>query len=168
MGESLTTIKRVQADEMDAFKRIRLEALRAEPSSFASSYEDWEGLSDEEWRQRLADPVFIVFQDGEPVGITGLLRQRPSKLTHRATIVMVYLRQNLRGTGLAGILLGAVADYARDIGIRQLELTVSAENPAAIHFYRREGFSEFGRIPGGTVRGGREVDDVLMVRRLVE
>lgn len=168
MADSLITIRRVQADEIDAFKRIRLEALRAEPASFASSYEDWVGLSDEEWRQRLADPVFIVFRDGEAVGITGLLRQRPSKLTHRATIVMVYLRQNLRGTGLAAMLLRAVADHAHDIGIRQLELTVSAENPAAIHFYRKEGFSEFGRVPGGTVRDGREVDDVLMARRLVE
>lgn len=168
MAESLTTIRRVQADEVDAFKRIRLEALRAEPSSFASSYEDWEGLSDEEWRQRLTEAVFIVFRDGEPVGITGLLRQRPSKLTHRATIVMVYIRQNLRGTGLAATLLRTVADHARDTGIRQLELTVSAENPAAIRFYRKEGFSEFGRVPGGTLRDGREVDDVLMARRLVK
>lgn len=168
MSESLTTIRRVQADEVDAFRRIRLEALRAEPSSFASSYEDWKDLSDQEWRQRLADPVFIVFQDGEPVGITGLLRQRPSKMAHRATIVMVYIRQNLRGTGLAAALLSAVADHARDIGIRQLELNVSAENPTAIRFYRREGFFEFGRVPGGTVRDGREIDDVLMVRRLTE
>lgn len=168
MAESLTTIRCIQADEVEAFRRIRLEALRAEPSSFASSYEDWEGLSDEEWRQRLADPVFIAFRDSEPVGISGLLRQRPSRMVHRATIIMVYVRQNLRGTGLAGILLGAVADHARDIGIRQLELSVSAENPAAIRFYRKQGFSEFGRIPGGTLRDGREVDDVLMVRRLTE
>jgi len=168
MAESLTTIRRVQADEVEAFRRIRLEALRTEPSSFASSYEDWEGLSDEEWRQRLADPVFIAFRNSEPVGISGVLRQRPSRMVHRATIVMVYVRQNLRGTGLAATLLGAVTDHARDIGIRQLELTVSAENPAAIRFYHRQGFSEFGRIPGGTLRDGREVDDVLMVRRLTE
>jgi ribosomal protein S18 acetylase RimI-like enzyme len=89
-------------------------------------------------------------------------------MAHRATIIMVYVRKNLRGTGLARTLLGTVADYARDIGILQLELAVSAENPAAIRFYLREGFSEVGRIPGGFRHDGREIDDVMMVRRLLD
>jgi ribosomal protein S18 acetylase RimI-like enzyme len=36
----------------------------------------------------------------------------------------------------------------------------------AISFYRREGFGETGRIPAGFIHEGREIDDVLMVRRL--
>ncbi|MBX5158022.1 GNAT family N-acetyltransferase [Rhizobium sp. NZLR10] len=168
MDASGVTIRLIQADEVEAFRRIRLEALRAEPSSFASRYEDWEILPDEEWRNRLNEPVFIAFQDNEPVGIMGLLRQRSSKMVHRATIVMVYIRAHLRGTGLAGKLLEAVSDHARDFGIRQLELFVSAENPAAIRFYQRQGFSEIGRIPGGVLEEGREIDDVIMARRLVD
>ncbi|NNU48311.1 GNAT family N-acetyltransferase [Rhizobium sp. WYCCWR 11279] len=167
MDGSGTTIRHIQADEVEAFRRIRLEALRTEPSLFASRYEDWEALSLEEWRNRLNEPVFIAFQGDEPVGITGLVRQRPSKMAHRATIIMVYVRRSMRGTGLAGKLLSAVADHARDIGILQLELFVSAENPAAIRFYQREGFSEIGRIPGGVLEEGREIDDVMMARRLV-
>ncbi|UVD55091.1 GNAT family N-acetyltransferase [Rhizobium sp. Pop5] len=160
------TIRRVGADEVEAFRTIRLEALRAEPASFASRYEDWEVLSIEEWRNRLNEPVFIAFQDGEPIGIMGLFRQRSSKMAHRATIVMVYLRSSLRGTGLAVRLLEAISDHARDIGIRQLELFVSAENPAAIRFYQRQGFAEIGRIPGGVLEEGREIDDVMMARRV--
>ncbi|ARM88936.1 GCN5-related N-acetyltransferase protein [Rhizobium sp. CIAT894] len=161
------TIRLIRADQVEAFRQIRLEALRAEPSSFASRYEDWEVLPDEEWVNRLNEPVFIAFQDGVPVGIMGLFRQRPSKMTHRATIVMVYVSVHLRGSGLAGKLLEAVSDHARDIGIRQLELFVSAENPAAIRFYQRQGFAEIGRIPGGVLEEGREIDDVMMARRLV-
>lgn len=160
------TIRLIRADEVEAFRHIRLEALRAEPSSFASRYEDWEILPDEEWINRLKEPVFIAFQEGAPVGIMGLFLQRPSKMAHRATIVMVYIRANLRGTGLAGKLLEAVSDHARAIGIRQLELFVSAENPAAIRFYQRQGFAEIGRIPGGILEEGREIDDVMMARRL--
>ena len=166
MDGSPLTIRHVQADEMDAFRRIRLEALRSDPSYFASSYKDWATLSVEEWRQRLQNPVFIAFRDSEPVGITGLLQQRASKMAHRATIIMVYVRKSQRGTGLAKKLLDMVADYARNIGVLQLELTVSAENPAAIRFYLREGFSEVGRIPAGFLHDGREIDDVMMVRRL--
>ncbi|SCX32230.1 ribosomal-protein-alanine acetyltransferase [Agrobacterium sp. DSM 25558] len=168
MDGSSLAIRRIQADQVDAFRRIRLEALRSEPTFYASSYEDWVSLSVDEWQKRLHDPVFVAFRDDEPVGITGLLRQRASKMAHRATIIMVYVRKNLRGTGLARNLLGTVADYARDIGILQLELAVSAENPAAIRFYLREGFSEVGRIPAGFLHDGREIDDVMMVRRLLD
>ena len=168
MDGSSLAVRRIQADQVDAFRRIRLEALRSEPTFYASSYEDWVSLSVDEWQQRLRDPVFVAFRDDEPVGITGLLRQRASKMAHRATIIMVYVRKNLRGTGLARNLLGTVADYARDIGILQLELAVSAENPAAIRFYLREGFSEVGRIPAGFLHDGREIDDVMMVRRLLD
>ena len=168
MDASGVTIRHIQAGEVEAFRRIRLEALRTEPASFASRYEDWAALSLDEWRNRLSEPVFIAFQDGEPVGIMGLIRQRSSKMAHRATIIMVYIGRSLRGTGLAERLLDVVVDHARQIGIRQLELFVSAENAAAIRFYQRQGFSEVGRIPAGVLEEGREIDDVIMARRLVD
>ena len=161
------TIRLVGPDDVEAFRQIRLEALRTNPSAFASRYEDWEVLSLEEWRNRLSEPVFIAFQDGQPVGIMGLFRQRSSKMAHRATIVMVYVRAGLRGTGLAVRLLEAISDHARSIGLRQLELFVNAENPAAMRFYQRQGFAEIGRVPGAVLEDGREIDDVMMARRLV-
>ncbi len=160
------TIRLIDASDVDAFRSIRLEALRAEPSVYASSYEDWASLSTEEWLKRMSEPVFVAFQGDDPVGLTGLLRQRSAKMAHRATIVMVYVREGLRRTGLAGNLLDAVVDLAREIGIRQLELTVSAENPAAIRFYRREGFVDVGRIPRALLHEGREIDELVMVRRI--
>ncbi len=49
-------------DDVAIVKAIRLEALRTEPAAFASSVEDWEALSDEEWCKRLVDgPVFVAF-----------------------------------------------------------------------------------------------------------
>ncbi|ACP22763.1 putative acetyltransferase protein (plasmid) [Sinorhizobium fredii NGR234] len=164
-----TSIRLLGPDDVESFRRIRLEALRTEPESFASSAEDWEKLPEDEWRRRLIDnPAFVAFHAGEPVGIMGLLRQRASKMVHRATIVMVYVNRDFRGSGVARLLLAAVTDFARSEGIRQLELSVSAENPAAIAFYRRERFEAAGRIPGGCIRNGREVDDLIMVRRIVD
>ncbi|RVI56975.1 GNAT family N-acetyltransferase, partial [Sinorhizobium meliloti] len=46
------TIRLLGIDEAEAFRSIRLEALRTEPAFFASSAEDWEKLPDEEWRRR--------------------------------------------------------------------------------------------------------------------
>ena len=163
---STDTIRLAGPDDVDAFRRIRLEALHAEPAAFASTAADWEALSDEEWRRRLTEPVFIAFRDDEPVGIMGLMRQRSSKMVHRATIVMVYVRASLRGSGLASALLEALIRPAREVGIRQLELAVSVENPAAVGFYRRQGFAEIGRIPGGFLHDGKEIDEIMMARRI--
>lgn len=77
-------------------------------------------LSVDGWQQRMNDPVFVAFWDDEPVVMTGLLRQRTSKMAHQATIIMVYVRKNLRGTGFARNLLGIVADLLATIGIVQL------------------------------------------------
>jgi GNAT superfamily N-acetyltransferase len=161
------TVRLLGPQDVEIFRRIRLEALRAEPAAYASRAEDWEVLPEEEWRRRMTDnPVFAAFRDGEPVGIMGLLGQRSSKMAHRATIVMVYIRASERGTGLAAALLEELVGHARDAGIRQLELAVSVENAAASRFYEREGFVEIGRIPAGFLHEGREIDEVVMVRRI--
>lgn len=166
MIEHMTIIRRLEIADLEAFRRVRLEALLYEPASFTSTYSDWVALPDNDWRERLNDPVFAIFRDSEPVGLTGLVRERLPRAAHRASITMVYIRKDVRGRGLAKSLLDRVAKFAWDNGVTQLELTVSAENPVAISFYRREGFVEIGRIPAGFIHEGREIDDVLMVRHL--
>lgn len=154
--------------DVDVFRQIRLEALGVAPEAFASTKQDWESLPDEEWRRRLTgNPVFAAFRAGRPVGIMGLMRQGSSKMAHRANLVMVYVRESERGTGAAKAMLDAALDHAKRSGIRQVELAANAENKAALGFYRREGFREIGTIPAGFIHEGEEVDEVLMVRRLV-
>lgn len=160
-------IRLLGSDDIEAFRSIRLEALRLEPASFASSVEDWEKLPDEEWRRRItSNPVFVAFDGDRPIGLMGLMRERSSKMAHRATIVMVYVRKSHRGTGVSSKLLDELIAHARENGIRQLELAVSVENPAALAFYSSEGFREIGCIPGGFLHEGRAIDEILMVRRI--
>ncbi|CAN7427667.1 GNAT family N-acetyltransferase [Rhizobium sp. LjRoot98] len=160
-------IRHLGPEDIDIFRRIRLEALRREPAAFASSAADWEALPDAEWARRLTvNAVFVDFHEGEPVAIMGLMRQGASKLAHRATVIMVYVRKDRRGAGHAKALLDAIADYARGTGVRLLELALSAENPQALRFYQREGFREIGRVEAGILHEGREIDDILMVRRI--
>jgi RimJ/RimL family protein N-acetyltransferase len=161
------SVRLLRPDDVETFKTIRLEALRADPAAFASTAEDWERLPEQEWRQRLTEnAVFVAFHDREPVGIMGLMRERSPRRAHRATLIMVYLRNSERGSGLATALVAGVLDHARLLGVRQLELTVSADNPTAIRFYRREGFIDIGRIPAGFVHQGRDIDEIMMTRRI--
>lgn len=161
------TIRRIGVSEVNIFRRIRLEALACEPEAFASTFEQWALMSDKEWRSRLKEPVFVAFKGQISVGLIGLLRERPGRMAHRASVVMVYVHATLRGSGLAKRLLDTVKKFGRNAGLRQIELSVNAENAPAISFYQREGFVEVGRIPAGYLDHGREIDDVLMVCRLV-
>ncbi len=160
-------IRHLGPQDLAIFRTIRMEALRQEPAAFASSARDWELLPNDEWVRRLiTNSVFVSFEDEVPVGIMGLMRQSASKMAHRATLIMVYVRRDQRGRGHAKALLDALVDHARGSGIAQLELAASAENPAAIRFYQREGFAEVGRIPDGIRHEGREIDEILMARRI--
>lgn len=160
-------IRQLGPDDMQIFRQIRLEALRSEPANFASSAEDWEALPDAEWTRRLTvNAVFVDFHEGEPIAMMGLMPQAASKMAHRGTVIMVYVRKDRRGGGHAKAILDVLVAHARQAGIRQLELAVSAENPAAIRFYQHEGFTQAGRIPGGTIHEGREIDEILMTRRI--
>lgn len=167
MKESDAVIRLLGSADVDAFRRIRLEALREEPASFASSIEEWEALDVAEWRQRLeANAIFVAFHGSEPIGIMGLMRQRAGKMAHRATIIMVYVRNEHRGAGIASRLLNGLTRHAGKMGIRQLELAVTGDNIPALRFYKREGFAEVGCFPGGYLHDEREIDEILMTRRV--
>jgi len=150
--------------DVEIFKQLRLEALRCEPASYASSFEDWENLSQDEWLLRMSDcTIFAGYKDKQPIGLMAMMPQRPSKMAHRAGIIMVYVRKSARGKGIATLLLDTLTNYARECAISQLELSVSAENDVAIGFYLKHGFSKVGLIPNGYRHEGRDIDDILMV-----
>ncbi|MFJ6328032.1 MULTISPECIES: GNAT family N-acetyltransferase [unclassified Rhizobium] len=132
------TVKRIEAEDAEVFHRVRLEVLGAEPASYAGSYDDWPALLIDEWKERVSEPVFVAVRDLQPIGLIGLLRQRASKMAHRAMIIIVHVRRDRRGSGPVKDLLHAVADYTRDSGIRQLGLIVGTENPAASEEHSRQ------------------------------
>lgn len=164
---ALPLIRRLTLKDAAAFRAIRLEALTEAPAAFASTAADFALRSEAGLRAILADlTLFGAFRGEEPVGLMGLMRNGSSKMAHRGTLVMVYVRACERGGALADALLAAVTEAARKLGLRQLELAVALENAPALAFYRRQGFAEVGRIPAGFLHEGREIDEILMMRRI--
>ena len=95
----------------------------------------------------------------------GLRLNRARRFAHRVTVVSVYGRKGERGTGVAAHLLNEAMIHAYRLGVRQLELSVNAENTAATRFYQRHGFVEVGRIPNGFGVSGGEIDGLIMALR---
>lgn len=158
------TIRQLAPDDLEAFRQLRLEALRLHPDAYSSTYEDWVQLSDDEWREKMQVPLFAAFDGDTPVGVTGLWPQNGMRTAHRALVVMVYVQSAMRGKSVAQLLFKAVEDYARGNNITQLELNVLADNQAAYKFYLREGYTEFGRRPNCLNLDGKMYEEVLMLK----
>ena len=159
-------IRRLTGSDWKYFRQIRLEALREEPAAFAASAEDFETLSEAQLKEMLANKMtFVAFSDSEPIGIMSIVPQQLKKRRHRGTLIFVYLRASFRNRGLSRALHAALTDCARAAGIWQIELQVNAENREAIEFYERQGYNKIGKIVGGLVHEGREIDEIIMTMR---
>ncbi len=158
------TIRQLKSDDFAILRDIRLEALQLHPEAYSSAYEDWVKFSEADWRAKLNAPVFAAFDGEKAVGLIGLWPQDGARTSHRAIVVMVYVKSEMRGRNIGQKLMQAVEAYARDNGFSQLELSVLAENKSALQLYLREGYTEFGRRPNWISLNGEMYDEVMMVR----
>ncbi|MBT8460360.1 MAG: GNAT family N-acetyltransferase [Boseongicola sp.] len=160
-------IRRLDASDLAAFKHLRLMSLELEPENYASTHAEWAAMSDHEWRHYLTgEPIFAAFEEEKPVALAGVIHQKRDRMAHRASVAMVFVVPERRGSGLADKMMDRVAGYARGCGLVQLELTVQAGNARAVRFYERLGFQRYGLLPRGFREPGGYVDDLLMVLAL--
>jgi len=157
--------------DIDLYRALRLRALREEPTAFASSPEDERQLSIEAVESRLletASQVMLGAFDGEMlVGMSGLLRERRTKMAHKAWIVSFYVAPEARRRGLGRLLLEHALARARTMpGLRQVNLGVNAGNVAARRLYESMGFVVFGLERGFMLVDGMLHDELSMVRVL--
>ena len=111
------------------------------------------------------DDVTLMAELGnEVVGIAGATR-KPLVERHVATLGLS-VAAPFRGQGLGTTLFRRLVTEATTHlpGIRLLELSVFGTNNRAEQLYRREGFVEHGRLPGGVLHRGEYIDHVFMHR----
>ncbi len=122
----------------------------------------------EETRRWLAkpepgSPSLVAVLDGKIVGNAGL-RRFEGRRQHVGSIGMG-VHDAYTGRGIGSALIGALLDCADNwLNIRRVELTVYADNAAAIGLYRRFGFIEEGRLKDFAFRAGSYVDALTMAR----
>lgn len=133
-------------------KTLRLEALLAEPSAFASSYEDELAFPDEVWiarsksaYERDGNMTFFADVDGQLVGMAGAVWAGKAKLRHVAEVYSVYVSPEARGRGIAARLLRRLLEELRSLDqIEKVSLTVNSEAGAALGLYQGLGFEIVG------------------------
>jgi RimJ/RimL family protein N-acetyltransferase len=160
-------IRFLQGGDAARFQALRLEALRAAPEAFASSYEEEVDRPLSVIEQRLAGPDGFVVGAFDPqdrlVGVAGFVRQAHRKMAHKGLIWGMYVQQAHRGRGLGRRLLQQLLRRAAALpGIEQVQLGVMADNTAAQALYQSFGFQAYGLERAAIKLDGRFLDEILM------
>lgn len=146
-------VRRLEPGDWREFRRLRLEALEAEPLAFVEQHEVSAADSDEYWQDRVrrgaADPAvatFVAVHDRRLIGkATGFVDDEVAEPT--VHLVGVYVPAEFRGAalGVSGAVVTAVMRWARDVaGVSRVRLFVTEINGRAEAFYRRLGFARTG------------------------
>ena len=159
-------IRPFAAEDAEAFRSLRLEALAAHPEAFGSSIADERGLPLETVAGRLAGGhTFGAFTAEGPVGMAGFFAESGEKRRHKGMLWGVYVRLARRGQGIAGRLVDRVVAHAAT-RVEVLHLSVVADNATARRLYEGKGFKAYGLEERALRLGDRYVDELLMVRFL--
>lgn len=167
MTTAMAAIRQLGPEDAEAWRAIRLEALKNAPIAFGQSYEDAASRPTEYFRQAVSGPdaIYAAFADDAPVGIAGFRLFDGHKTAHRGLLWGVYVTPAHRGTGLSRQLVEAVIAYA-GARVAQLHLRVVTVNAGAYSLYRQLGFEPYGIEPRALRYQGRDYDETMMVRFL--
>ena len=143
-------IRPLQPDEAEAFRELRLRALREAPDAFGTQYEVMVRLTPEQWAGRnrpSPDRPGRMFVAGEPGALVGCSRSsldpdRPSF----GDVTSMWVNPEQRGVGIGAALLIVCEQWARDHGRTEMALAVTEANGAARRVYERAGYRGTGEM----------------------
>ena len=145
-------------------------AVGSEPGGWLLTTEMWRSVSDERRYlrsvRRHQDAAVYVVVDGDAlVGRLSLARD-PHPASHHVADLGLMIAAGHRRRGIGRALLEQAVDWARQAGVRKLELHVFPWNEPAIALYESFGFVREGLRAGHYLRDGAEVDAILMAYRI--
>jgi L-amino acid N-acyltransferase YncA len=107
-------------------------------------------------------PVLIAEVDGMVAGFAYLTRMSEKsgwRFTRENTI---YLDRPYRGRGVGTVLLGALLEEARALGLRLIVASITSENEPSIALHRKLGFEVVGTLHQAGFKFGRRLDTTYM------
>lgn len=150
------SLRQFGPQEVDAYRSIRLEALRLEPGSFCSSLARESKLTDEDWTRRLSNPdsaTFGLYDGTDLIGLTAVVIDPEQPQT--GLLVQDYIRASHRGRGLTRLFYQHRIAWARERGLRQVMVGYREDNAASLAGGLRAGFRPSHRQsqtwPDGTI-----------------
>jgi ribosomal protein S18 acetylase RimI-like enzyme len=169
MSAAHIEIRRLTQTDADValYRDIRLEALKANPEAFGSTFEIEHAQPLSWFSARLGSSEILgAFRDARLVAIAGFAIQQGQKMAHKGTIWGMYVRPAARRTSIGRRLVEAIVDLARH-RVELVQLAVVRDNEQARRLYASLGFREYS-VEKNALKDGRYYDEVLMAKDLLE
>jgi len=163
-------IRPLDPSEWEAFKALRLQALKTEPGVFASPYEAEASRPSQDWKDTIAGSpphqVFGLFDGERLIGITAAFTWRGDPSGESALLAMSYILPEYRGKGLSKLLYDARLAWIRaQPQFKRVVVSHRKSNEVSRKANQRHGFTEIKRAPYTWPDGGIE-DEVFYELKL--
>ena len=164
-----TSVRRIEPDDGDLLRELRLRSLRDAPEAFGQTVEDATAREVEDWQQLARQSsagerrAWFIAEDesGRPAGLVQGRRRPPEHLL----IFSMWVDPSVRRSGVGRQLIEAVEAWALMWGGRHSVLWVFGTNEPALRFYRRLGFEV--ELEGPDAESGRTYGALAMARRIL-
>lgn len=116
--------------------------------------------------QKKQSVELFVLCDNKIVGISAI--DMKDKVEHHEGVFGISLAKEYRGQGLGRILMKLVLEEAEKQlpDLRIITLGCFEGNTQALDMYKKFGFQEYGRLPGGVFYKGKYIDHIYMVKNI--
>jgi len=160
-------IKRFTADDAQAYRTIRLDALKQSPEAFGSTWEESKSRPLDQLTGFLTDEpdrfILGAYLNDVLVGLVSFHRHGGKKMGHKGEVNQMYVAPEARGLGLGRLLIQELINHARLLGdIESLLLSVVVDNDAARALYLSLGFTIYGCEAKALKQGDQYFDEELM------
>ncbi len=136
----------------EAYKKLRLKALKEEPQAFATQFKTEINTPDEEWEKRLkqyrdgkSDWMFFASNGLELVGMLGAYQTDKDKRQSSANIIAMFVSTEARGKGVSKLLMIRLLDRLTKSFVTKVKLQVNKDQVAALKLYQSFGFKITGK-----------------------
>ena len=109
--------------------------------------------------------IFLAEDDEKLVGYLQAIGRTARRIRHVVSINVAILRE-YTGQGIGGLLFGALEEWARQAGVKRLDLSVMLNNEPAQKLYERLGFVREGVKRGSMFVDGEYIDEYYMCKWL--
>ena len=163
-----TTLRRLKAEDVDAFRAMRLRALRDHPRAYMQTFEE-ENVRPRKFHEFMVENNIIMgaFHENTVVGVTTLVGYTIlslnglTKTKHKGIVWGAYVLPEHRYKDLAKDMRLRLFEIAKEIGLTACTSSIVANNPAALKVHQGVGYIEMFREKDAVQHADGSFDDVI-------